>query len=84
VLDQGVCIGSISEDKMSEILSTDRDTKRALVGEAMEEVFPTLPENADLKAVAGMLRHYKAVLVGSKGKIIGIVTKFDIMKALEL
>lgn len=83
VLDQGVCIGSVSEDRISELVDSGRKTAQMLVGEAMEDGFPAVPENADLRAVAGMLKHYKAVLVGKNGKIIGIITKFDIMKAVE-
>lgn len=76
-------VGSISDSKVADlILERGSAALMLTVGDFMEESFPTVPPTAHLEVVANLLNFYKAVLV-KDGKIIGIITKVDLIKALE-
>jgi len=45
----------------------------------MEESFPTVSEDAPLSLLSNLLRYYPAALVQKKGKVLGIVTKADLL-----
>jgi predicted transcriptional regulator len=53
------------------------------VEEVMEEAFPQVGEDAPLSLISSILQVYPAVLVVKKGKILGIVTKADLLKMLS-
>jgi predicted transcriptional regulator len=50
------------------------------VGAVMEEAFPQVGKNAPLPLVSSLLQVYPAVLICEKGKVVGIVTKADLLK----
>ena len=78
-------VGSITEKTvLGQILSGKDLTSMSMlsVGEVMDEAFPQVGENAPLSLVSNLLQVYPAVLVPRKGKIIGIVTKADLLKML--
>jgi len=79
-----MCVGSLSDSMFVDWIEKygDKLTK-ITVEEAMEESFPSIPPDSDLEAVTGMLRFYRAVLVKEKGKITGIITKADLIKAIR-
>lgn len=52
------------------------------VGDVMEECPPIISKNAGMDAVSTLLKHYAIVLVSDSGKLIGIVTKSDILGRL--
>jgi predicted transcriptional regulator len=52
------------------------------VGEVMEEAFPQVGEDAPLSLISSLLHVYPAVLISTKGKVVGIVTKADLLKML--
>ncbi|VVC02317.1 Inosine-5'-monophosphate dehydrogenase [uncultured archaeon] len=83
VVDSGHVVGSISEQAMLAHFSTERGKASSLkVGDIMEEAFPTALISTPLSAIASLLRHHPAVLVMDKGRIAGIITKADILKAI--
>jgi predicted transcriptional regulator len=86
VFDGEHVIGSITERTvLSQILSgKDLGSMSMLsVKEIMDESFPMVGEKAPLSLVSNLLHVYPAVLVSKKGKVIGIVTKADLLKMLE-
>ncbi len=84
VFDAHTCVGSLSDNMIVDWMEKYGDRiSRVTAGEAMDEAFPSIPPDSDMEAVAGMLRFYKAVLVKQKGKVAGIITKADLMKAIE-
>ncbi len=85
VFDGEHSVGSISEKTIIGKVSAGKDlsqvSKRA-VGDVMEEAFPQVGEDAPLPLISSLLQVYSAVLISNKGKVIGIVTKADLLKML--
>lgn len=85
VFDGDRIVGSISEKTIMGKLSSTKDftqISRLPVESIMEESFPQVGKNAPIKLVSSLLNVYSAVLVSEKGKIVGIVTKADLLKVL--
>jgi len=78
-------VGSISEKTIIGKVSAGKDlsevSKRS-VEEVMEEAFPQVGEDAPLTLISSLLQVYSAVLISRKGKVVGIVTKADLLKML--
>ncbi|MDH5691020.1 MAG: transcriptional regulator, partial [Candidatus Bathyarchaeota archaeon] len=78
-------VGSISEKTIIGKVSAGKDlnqiSKRS-VGDVMEEAFPQVGEEAPLPLISSLLHVYPAVLISKKGKVVGIVTKADLLKML--
>ena len=85
VFDGEHAVGSISEKTIIGKVSAGKDlnqiSKRS-VGEVMEEAFPQVGEEAPLPLISSLLQVYPAVLISKKGKVVGIVTKADLLKML--
>ena len=85
VIDNGVPVGSISTDQIVRSM-TDQDLKKVshfLVRNIMGDSFPTVSPTTDMNTVSRILEENPAVLVLEKGKVVGVVTKHDIMKMLR-
>ncbi|TRO46179.1 CBS domain-containing protein [Candidatus Bathyarchaeota archaeon] len=85
VFDGEHSVGSISEKTIIGKVSAGKDlsqvSKRS-VGDVMEEAFPQVGEDAPLPLISSLLQVYSAVLISNKGKVVGIVTKADLLKML--
>ena len=78
-------IGSISEKTIIGKVSAGKDLNQVSkfqVSDMMEEAFPQVGEDAPLPLISSLLQVYPAVLISTKGKIVGIVTKADLLKML--
>jgi len=85
VIDNGVPVGSISTDQIVRSM-TDQDIKKVShlrVANVMGDSFPTVSQTTDSNTISRILEKNPAVLVLEKGKVIGMVTKHDIMKMLR-
>ena len=85
VIDNGVPVGSLSTDKIVRSM-TDQDLKKVshlLVRNIMDDSFPTVSPTTDANTVSRILEKNPAVLVLETGKVVGVVTKHDIMKMLR-
>ncbi|MHC3128490.1 MAG: CBS domain-containing protein [Candidatus Bathyarchaeota archaeon] len=85
VFDGEHAVGSISEKTIIGKVSAGKDLNQISeysVGEVMEEAFPQVGEDAPLPLIASLLQVYPAVLISKKGKVVGIVTKADLLKML--
>ncbi|MEE8168151.1 MAG: CBS domain-containing protein [Candidatus Hydrothermarchaeales archaeon] len=86
VLMEGIQTGSISEARIVEELTRERDYSKVSsknVAELMGEGFPTISPHMDLETLSQLVGSYPAVLVVQKGKVMGIVTKADLLKLTE-
>jgi len=86
VIDNGVPVGSISSDQIVRSM-TDHDLKKVshlLVRNIMGDSFPTISPATDVNTVSRILEKNPAVLVLEAGKVIGVITKHDIMKMLRV
>ena len=85
VIDNGVPVGSLSTDQIVHSM-TDQDIKKVshlLVQNIMGDSFPTVSPTTDANTVSRILEKNPAVLVLETGKVVGVVTKHDLMKMLR-
>jgi len=83
VMEDGKCVGSLSDSLIVDLLaSCGTDIRMLSVRDTMRESFPVVPFNSLADVAVDLLRHYSAVLVGKEGKIVGIITKADLLKAI--
>ena len=84
VTSAGLIVGSISEksvlDKVIELEDTNLSSLK--VEDIMDDAYPTLNENTPLKAILPLLKHNQAVIITKKEKILGIITKADLLKVV--
>jgi predicted transcriptional regulator len=82
--DGGRCVGSVSEKTILDALAGGRksvsDLKKEGVEIALSEAFPLIDEDTPLSIVSGLLAHHAAVLVQRRGRVVGIITKSDLLK----
>lgn len=85
VIKNGVPIGSISENILVQAMA-GADINRissSRVSELMEDSFPAVSPKADMGTVSHLLESYHAVLVMELGRVVGVITKYDIMRLLN-
>jgi predicted transcriptional regulator len=81
VLEEGRSVGSLREGKLMGKLLVDRALMDATVSEVMEKGFPVVNEDDDLDAAVKHLRTSPAILVEEYGRIVGILTRHDVLAA---
>lgn len=83
VFDGDRIVGSISEKTILTWLSEKEGPEKLFqrrVKEVMDDPFPTVVEDTPIELIYPMLTFYPAVLVARKDKVVGIVTKADLLK----
>jgi predicted transcriptional regulator len=75
-------VGSLSDGMVVDLAAAHRDLKSMTVREAMRDSYPVLPAGSLAEVAADLLHHYRAVLVEKDGRITGIITRADLLKAL--
>lgn len=85
VISKGVPVGSISEEMVVRSLADKKKNtvSHMMIKEMMGDSFPTVSPNSDIKMVSHMLERNPAVLVLEMGRVVGVVTKHDVMKLLS-
>lgn len=82
VMDGDRAVGGISERiLLDQLFYSDRgeSPRHKQIQEVMEDSFPQVAEDAPLSVLSNLLKYYPAVLVQKKGKMIGIITKADLL-----
>ena len=80
VIENGQSVGGVREAKLMSSLLHNPNLLEANVEEVMEPSFPTLDERTELGLVRKYLSDSPAVLVTEYGRIIDIVTRYDILE----
>lgn len=86
VLEHGVQVGSLSESKVIKAMMREKDPAKFAakkVKEIMNEGFPTVSKNADLKTLSRLVEFSPAVLMVEGGRVVGIVTRADILRLMK-
>ena len=85
VVESDKIVGSITENSIVKIIISRgiEGAEQIKVKECMEEPFPTVLPNEKLEVISKMLLNNPALLVVESGKILGIITKYDVMKSLK-
>ena len=80
VIENKVCVGSLSMKQLSEFHAKEKDISNIKVKEIMQEPFPTVNPQEPLQTISQLLTNNQAVLVTEKGKITGIISNLDSAK----
>ncbi len=80
VIDSGQSVGSVREAKLMSSLLGHPNLMDKCVEDIMEPSFPTLDERTELNIVKKYLSDSPAVLVTEYGRILDIVTRYDILE----
>jgi cystathionine beta-synthase len=79
VIEEGRSIGSVRENRVLTRVVRNRELLEARVSEAMEASFPIVDVDASSEEVTRRLQTSAAVLVEEYGRIIGIITRHDVL-----
>jgi cystathionine beta-synthase len=79
VLDEGRAVGSLRENRVLAKVVRNRDMLTSPVSEVMESSFPILDVDASSSEVTKKLQTGPAVLVEEYGRIVGIITRHDVL-----
>lgn len=79
VLEEGKPVGSLRENRVLAKVVRNRHLLDAAVSEVMEASFPTIDVDAGAQEVTQQLQGSPAVLVEEYGRIIGIITRHDVL-----
>jgi cystathionine beta-synthase len=79
VLEEGRAVGALRENRVLAKVVRNRELLESSVGEVMEASFPTVDVDASSAEVTRRLQTSPAVLVEEYGRIIGILTRHDVL-----
>lgn len=79
VMDEHKLVGLVSE---STILDALLNSKASQVNEIMQEAPPIVSKATSIQVVSSLLKHYPIVAVAQEGKLIGLITKSDLLGKL--
>lgn len=79
VLDEGRPVGSLRENRVLAKVVRNRELLTSPVSEVMEQAFPAVDVDASSSEVTRRLQTSPAVLVEEYGRIVGIITRHDVL-----
>ena len=79
VIDENKLIGLVSE---STILDALLNSKGKQLKEVMQESPPIVSKTSSIQVISNLLKYYPMVLVSEEGKLIGLITKSDLLGKL--
>lgn len=79
VLENGRSVGSVRERRLLSKVVKNRMLLNTPVSEIMEPPFPVVNENMEVERAIKYLKQSPALLVEEYGRIIGIVTRYDVL-----
>ena len=79
VIEDHKVVGLISESILLDALMNHKGRN---VEDIMDEAPPTVSKIASIQVVSSLLKHYPMVLVSDSGKLIGLITKADLLGKL--
>ncbi len=85
ILRKDVPVGSASEKSIFNLLRqgmTMEELSATTIDKVMEDPYPLISESTPISTVTSMMAHCDAILVGNRGKIVGIITNADLLKLI--
>jgi len=79
VLEEGRSVGSVREGRLMAKLLDNRDLLQSPVSEVMDRAFPVVNEDIGVEAAVKYLKTSPALLIEEYGRIVGIVTRQDVL-----
>ena len=83
VLEEGRSVGSLRENRVLAKVVRNKELLDSAVSEVMEASFPSLDVDDSSNEVTKRLQTSPAVLVEEYGRIIGIITRHDVLEIIE-
>ncbi|MDH7563988.1 MAG: CBS domain-containing protein [Candidatus Bathyarchaeota archaeon] len=80
VIERGRVVGTVTEESIMRRLGSDVDKRT--VKEVMVSPLPIVSEETDVEKIKGLLKSYQGVLVSRGMRIVGIITRSDLLKFL--
>ena len=80
VMDEGKVLGRVRENRLFARVLEDRSITDSTVETVMEEPMPIVDAHADVKDAITLLRESPSILVEDFGRIIGIVSRHDVLE----
>jgi len=79
VIDNHKVIGLVSETTLLDALMTKKGKN---IADIMEETPPIVSKTASVQIISNLLKHYPMVLVSESGKLVGLITKADLLNKM--
>ena len=79
VIDSHKAVGLVSESTLLDALMNNKGKN---IADIMEESPPIVSKTASIQIISNLLKHYPMVLVSDSGKLIGLITKADLLAKL--
>ncbi|MEK6867346.1 MAG: CBS domain-containing protein [Nanoarchaeota archaeon] len=79
VIENKKAVGFISETAILDAIINNKSSDTAIT-EIMSEAPPTIDTNASIKVISHLLKFYSLILVAEKGKLLGLITKSDMLE----
>ncbi|MDP3765342.1 MAG: CBS domain-containing protein [Nanoarchaeota archaeon] len=79
VIDNNKLIGLVSESTILDALLKSKVTE---VKEIMQEAPPIVSKTTSIQVVSNLLKYYPVVVVSEEGKLVGLITKSDLLGKL--
>jgi predicted transcriptional regulator len=85
VLDDGTLVGTVTEARLLAFIAQTGgpDALRRPVRDVMTEALPQVPPETHIEGLVSLLEVFPAVLVAANGRVQGIVTKSDLLRAAK-
>jgi len=80
VVEKNQVIGLLTESSLLD--NMEKYNEKSLVEDFIEESPPIITKNTKIMAVTSLLKFYPILIVQDFGKLIGVITKTDIIKSL--
>jgi len=81
VIDEDRVIGMVTEEGI--VRNLNPEIADELVEKVMEPPLPSVPEETDISIIRPLLEAHPGVLVTRKGKLVGIITRSDLLKVIS-
>lgn len=84
VLDDGTLVGTVTEARLLAFIAQNgTEALRRAVRDVMGEALPQVPPETPVEGLVSLLEVFPAVLVAANGRVQGIVTKSDLLRAAK-
>ncbi|MCH7827825.1 MAG: CBS domain-containing protein, partial [Bacteroidetes bacterium] len=84
VIDDGISVGSVRESQLMMLVLKDSSLLDSPISKVMEKSLPPIDNKTEISAVKNYLSDSPAILVTEYGRIIDIVTRYDIIEHSDL
>jgi len=82
VIDNQITTGLVTESSILDKISSTEDPSKLTVKDVMKEPPPTISITTSQQVASSLLKHFPMLLVTKKGKVVGLITKSDLLNRI--